>query len=104
MFKYMVSGFTDDTLLPVMTPEIFRSYSEDSLILLYGTAATLGVTAWVARAVQLKLEEDTPPTTEPVSPTSPNVYLTPTRAIQNTDSVPYDESSIPAITKGTDVP
>ena len=102
MFKYMVSGFTDDTLLPVMTPEIFRSYSEDSLILLYGPVATLGVTAWVARAVQLKLE-DTPPT-EPVSPTSPNVYLTPTRAIQNTDSVPYDESSIPAITKGTDVP
>jgi hypothetical protein len=92
---YMVSGFTDDTLLPVMTPEIFRSYSEDSLILLYGPVATLGVTAWVARAVQLKLE-DTPPT-EPVSPTSPNVYLTPTRAIQNTDSVPYDESSIPAI-------
>ena len=82
---YMVSGFTDDTLLPVMTPEIFRSYSEDSLILLYGPAATLGVTTWVARAVQLKLE-DTPPT-EPVSPTSPNVYLTPTRAIQNTDSV-----------------
>ena len=65
---YMVSGFTDDTLLPVMTPEIFRSYSEDSLILLYGTAATLGVTTWMARAVQLKLEEDTPPTTEPVSP------------------------------------
>lgn len=64
---YMVSGFTDDTLLPVMTPEIFRSYSEDSLILLYGPVATLGVTAWVARAVQLKLE-DTPPT-EPVSPT-----------------------------------
>ena len=66
---YMVSGFTDDTLLPVMTPEIFRSYSEDSLILLYGPAATLGVTAWVTRAVQLKLE-DTPPPTEPVSPTS----------------------------------
>ena len=88
---YMVGEFTDASLLPVMTPDVFRSYSEDSLILLYGPMATLGITAWVARAVQLKLEDTTP--TEPVSPTSPNVYLTPTRAIQNTDSVPYDESS-----------
>ena len=46
-----LAQLTDDAVLPIMTPEIYRTNPNPSLILLYGTSATLGVPVYLARTV-----------------------------------------------------